>query len=460
MFRRVDHQGCSKPEHPYFWAMDGDTESREAQSGIDAALIETERAGLRLVLTVRSVVVATLMLFIAGTQGLETGWFGALVASAFLITGLIYRALVVRRRDELWMRFAFVALDFAMLAVIAVTVPLSIHGDVPQIFVFRVYGAGVFYFLLATSALSLSPKLVLWTGAMAIGALWSAWGWIVLQMDRVVTWSAISDERTAEKYIEIVLDPDHVALANRVVETLLLAATAIVTAAAVSRARRMLRDQITAERARGRVAEVFGRFVPREVAETLSQSDGALAAESRVATVLFVDIEGFTSFAEQAEPARIVAVLDAFFDAVSETVTRHRGVPISLIGDAALAAFNAPLENSDHAASAVEAAYDLIAKVARTRFEGEQLTIRIGIATGLVAAGTVGGRARRAYTLYGDTVNLAQRLEAMNKDTGTTLLISRDTWDAAGRPGAFTPIDEVEIRGRAASVAVFAAQSA
>lgn len=423
---------------------------------MEAALAASERDGLRVVLLIRNVVVALMMLFIAVTQGLETGWFGVSVLSVFLVAGLIYHALVVRALDRHWMRFAFTALDMGLLALVAVVVPLSIEGDVPQIFVFRVYGAVIFFFLLATSALSLSPRLVLWTGAMAVLALWSAWGWIVWQMDRVVTWSAIANDRTARKYIEIVLDPDHVGLANRATETILLLATAAVTAAAVARARNLIRSQLEAERARSHMTEVFGRFVPAEVTEALTDADGNLPATARTATVMFVDIEGFTPFAERSSPDHIVAVLDAFFETVSDIAGRHRGVCISLIGDAALVAFNAPLANDEHARAALDAVDDLLAEVARRDFAGETLAIRVGLATGPVSAGTVGGRGRRAYTLYGDTVNLAQRLEALNKDLGTTVLIDDATWRNAGLPPSYSPARPTTVKGRETPVEIHA----
>jgi len=426
-----------------------------ATTDIERALAKSERAGLRTALTVRSALVFALILFIAGTQGPLQGWLGVSVFTGFLAIGLVYRWLVIRERDALWMRYAFVALEFGIVAVAAAVAPLSREGEVPQIFVFRVYGIGIFFFLLATSALSLSPRLVLWTGFCAVVALWGAWVAIVLDMERVITWAEIAGQRTAEKYVEIVLDPAHIQLANRFVETLLLAATAAVTAAAVHRARQLLRDQMAAESARSRVAEVFGRYVPPQVAAEISASGGTLRPETRTATVMFVDIEGFTGIAERVAPETLVVILDTFFDTVTDMVQAEQGVVISFIGDAALAAFNAPLANPDHAASACRAARALLDKVDATAFGGQRLAIRIGIATGEVAAATVGGRGRRAYTLYGDTVNLAQRLEVMNKETGTRHLMSGETWEAAGRPDSFQEVGEVQVQGRARPVRVF-----
>ena len=210
------------------------------------------------------------------------------------------------------------------------------------------------------------------------------------------------------------------------------------------------------ERARAEVAEVFGRFVPQEVVETLSNSDGVLPPSEREATVMFVDIEGFTTLSEAMTPHDLVELLDAFFDEVGATAARHRGVCISLIGDAALVAFNAPLENPDHAASGVACARDLLARTQGQTFAGRNLSIRIGLSTGQVAAGTVGGQGRRSFTLYGDTVNQAQRLEQLNKERETRCLMSEDTWAAAGNPSDAFAAGRVTLKGRSGESAIYA----
>lgn len=434
--------------------------SQSADRSIDQALAETERSGLRLVLTIRTGLVFSAIVFILATQGVQRGFMGASMATVFLVVGLAYRAIVIARRDRIWMRYAFIAADVILLGVIVAFLPLAQEGTVPQIFVFRVYGIGIFFFVLATSALSLSPGLVLWSGGMIVMTIWAAWGWIVWQMDRVVTWRDYAADPTADNYVRIVLDPDMIQMANRGTDSIVVIATALVTAAAVQRARTMLRRQIASERERAEVTEVFGRFVPQEVADTLGQSGGALPPAHRMASVMFVDIAGFTTLSEHLQPRQITALLDAFFDTVGEVVTDHRGVCISLIGDAALIAFNAPLDNPDHARSAIDAANALQQKVAEATFDGHTLRIRIGIATGPVAAGTVGGRGRRTYTLYGDTVNLAQRLEVLNKETGTGVLVDQNTWDAAGQPDDLTPTGENTVRGRTATTLLFTLRTA
>lgn len=419
-----------------------------AEGETAAILDRAERAGLRFALAIRSAAVAILAVYSILGQGLPQGLVGAAFLVVFLVPGLWVIWQLQARRDRPWMRYAIFAFDAVGLGIAAVTMPMTTGGEVPQYFVFRVFGIDVFFFVLAMSALSLSPGLVLWVGGLLIATLWAVFGIIRAGMEDPLTWLDLPPSAPPEVFTALLLDPNFAPVGNRIIETVLLLGTALVTAAAVSRARRLLTRQIAAERARSAVSEVFGRFVPREVAQRITDGGGALTPEKREATILFVDIEGFTRFSETVAPDRLVAALDAWFDRLSIVVAEHRGVVVSLIGDAALVAFNAPLDNPSHAGDAIRAGEAILSLAARERFEGQTFRVRVGIATGPVAAGVVGGQGRRVYTLYGDTVNLAQRLEAMNKPQGTRLTVSETTWEAAGRPGSLEPLGAVTVRGR------------
>jgi len=130
---------------------------------------------------------------------------------------------------------------------------------------------------------------------------------------------------------------------------------------------------------------------------------------------------------------------------------------VNHVGDALIAAFNAPLPAQDHAARAVAAARALQTLVSNREFDEHRLHLRIGVATGPVAAGTVGGPTRQTYTVYGDTVNLAQRLERLNKELGTRSLISGATFEGARATCAdAVAVGSVQVRGRDGTVEVFA----
>jgi len=194
---------------------------------------------------------------------------------------------------------------------------------------------------------------------------------------------------------------------------------------------------------------LFGRFVPEEIARTLVADRGTLAPQTRVATVFFSDIAGFSTLAEGMNPEALVQLLNEYFELLGGILGRHHGVVQQFQGDAILATFNMPVPDSEHAANAVRAAVDIQrALEGRTFGDGLALPTRIGINTGKMVGGTVGSESRKSYTVHGDHVNVAARIEQMNKKYGTNLLVAESTMEEAGGVFRFEPIGEVRIRGR------------
>ena len=229
---------------------------------------------------------------------------------------------------------------------------------------------------------------------------------------------------------------------------------AVLIAAVMWRARRTVRRQLELDEERRTLTDVFGRYVPKTIAAALISDRGRLEPVEGTATVLFIDVAGFTKMTEASGPRRVVGVLNAFFDQATETITRYDGVVTQFIGDAIMATFNLPAEDPEHAAKAVCAALDIVDLAANQTFNGERLAIRAGIATGAVIAGSVGGGGRQSYSLYGEPVNLSARLEALNKEHGTQILIDAATVERL--PGV--PVQEigrVAVRGFSEPAAVF-----
>lgn len=205
----------------------------------------------------------------------------------------------------------------------------------------------------------------------------------------------------------------------------------------------------------------LARFVPPEVAAQIKSADRAAMAGQGVtteATVLFLDIEGFTTLAESLPPASVVRTLNELFAAAAEPIEQHHGAINQFLGDALVATFNAPREHPDHAANAVAAARAIVALCAvRTFGDGRRLSVRIGINTGPMVCGLLGTPDRLVYTVIGDEVNLAARLEALNKDYGTRIIVSAHTRDAAGPDRfPFRAIGSVQVRGRSTPTPLYA----
>lgn len=214
-------------------------------------------------------------------------------------------------------------------------------------------------------------------------------------------------------------------------------------------------EMIQGMKERARIRDLFGKYLPEGVAARLLGAEETLAPQASVATILFVDIEKFTDLSETLEPQAIVDVLNEYFSTAVAIIERHRGVVTQFQGDAILAIFNVPLADPDHAQRAVSAAIEMYRAVASRRFAGHAIAFRIGINTGNVVAGNVGASKRLSYTVHGDAVNVAARLEALNKDYGTRILLSDATAGMlSGVP--LRRIAEVTIRGRIGRLAVYA----
>lgn len=427
----------------------------EASAGVGAALSDAERRGFRLAVLGRggALVALAAFYFIAFPWPNNLMMTAVFVAAAAL--GLVALALV-HTRWERAARFGLLATDTAAISVMLAFAPLSSGGDIPQNFIF-LSGRHLYYFvLIAISVLTLSPMLVLWTGACAVLGLSAATSVIIAGMDRVSSFGDLPRGPTRDQFLSIVFDPAFLAIPVRVSDALVIALTTAIAALAVHRARNVVRAHAAAEEKRSRLQRLFGHYVPVQVAEQLAEA-GRLAPEMREATIMFADIEGFTGLAERLPPGRVIALLNEFFGAATEVVDSHGGVVVNHVGDALIAAFNAPLAVDDYASRAIKTSLTLRALISSREFDGHRLRLRIGIATGLVAAGSVGGAGRQTYTVYGDTVNLAQRLERKNKELGLDCLVCGRTFEMSGLSSAEArAVGTIRVRGRAAGVGAFA----
>lgn len=207
---------------------------------------------------------------------------------------------------------------------------------------------------------------------------------------------------------------------------------------------------------RQRLQSAFGTYVdPALAARLLEQGDHVFTGERREVTVMFVDIRDFTPFAEVNTAEETVARLNAVFEIVVPAVVEGGGHVNKFLGDGALAVFGAPNDLAAHADAAVTAAVMIHRRVAE-RFGGA-LRIGIGINTGKVIAGTIGGAGKLEFTLIGDTVNVASRVEQLTKTTGDAILLTDQTVDAlASRPVGLADRGSHSVKGKSAEVQVFA----
>jgi adenylate cyclase len=214
------------------------------------------------------------------------------------------------------------------------------------------------------------------------------------------------------------------------------------------------------------VKKLFSRYVSKDVYEQLvaNPSLAALGGARRHMTVLFSDIRGFTTMSEQGTPEDVVSQLNELFSRMVKVVFDHHGTVDKFVGDMIMALYGAPLDDDDHAEHAVQTALAMITALQQMNREWAaagrpQLDIGIGINTGDMIAGNVGSETIMSYTVIGDAVNLGARLESLNKEYGTRIIISDATRERLKGRYDIHPLGEVIVKGKSRSVAIYEVKS-
>ena len=218
---------------------------------------------------------------------------------------------------------------------------------------------------------------------------------------------------------------------------------------------------------RAKVTSVFGQFLSPAVLQSLRSKGDTLemGGETRELTIFFSDLQGFTSFSEKLSPHDLVVILNEYLGDMTELLAgRFDATVDKYIGDAIMCFWNAPTDQPDHALRAAKAAWacqirlaEVQAKLSKMGLDAgaEGLVMRIGLNTGPAIAGLMGSRHKLNYTVMGDTVNTASRLEGANKPYGTRIMISAATKIAAGPSVLTRPLDYIKVKGKADGTPVF-----
>ena len=303
------------------------------------------------------------------------------------------------------------------------------------------------FIFIALRALRFEPGFVVLSGL--IGSA----GWLVL-----VGYAVMGEAGTSmitRNYVEY-LTSNSVLIGGEVDKIISIMVVTTVLAVAIARARRLLIQSII----ESTTAENLSHFVPEGIADRIAATEGPLInaqTETREATILFSDLVSFTSMSERLSPDQLIATVNEYFTLVSEPIERNNGVIIMFQGDALMASFNLPSIDVEHATSAVAAAVEIGQCLENHRFStGVKLQARIGINTGKVVGGFAGAKERLNYTLYGDQVNIAARLEQLNKQRGTSILVAERTVELSDQKRfRYAPKGSEVLRGRQAAINVF-----
>ena len=367
------------------------------------------------------------------------------VLGAYLLFTLARVVLAHRRELPNWLLYVSVVVD--MLLLLALIWSIHVKYGQPASFYLKVPTVLYVFIFIALRTLRFEVRFVLLAGAVA------AAGWLLMVF--YAARMASDDPMITRDYVEYMTSNSILLGAefDKVISVLIVTG---ILAVAITRARHLLVRSVVESTA----ATELSRFVPSEVAAQVKTSETRVeagAGDVRETTIFFNDLQGFTTLSEGMTPVELISTLNEYFAAVTEPIIRHGGVINQYQGDAILATFNLPKAIDDHAASAVRAAIEIQQILASRTFGADlRLTTRVGINTGVVVGGLVGAQDRLGYTVHGDDVNLAARLEALNKEHGTRIIVSERTRELAGPDHfAFEALGTVTVRGRSKPVTIY-----
>ncbi|HZP37875.1 MAG TPA: adenylate/guanylate cyclase domain-containing protein [Methylomirabilota bacterium] len=393
-----------------------------ARDRLERAFAREERRGLMLASAIRSAAVAIIIAWLAAVNPLR-GWGLAWVlgtAAFFLVTGLAQLALYARRLAPPITPYAFMLVDSLALAAVLLWPNPFAPDPMPPALPLRWASFMYFFLFLMQAAFSFRPRLVLWTGCCGAGA------WSLGFLRIAARPESILDVRGETTSLARYLDPNYVSvlkLENELVAFLLVTAG---LALLVRRSRALVAERLDAERTRGNLA----RYFSPKVVDTLAERDEPLGRVRRQSVgVLFADLVGFTTMAEEMTPEQVLTLLRDFHGRMEEEVFRHGGCLEKFIGDALLATFGVPDPGPRDASDTLACARSMRRALEawnQERIEAGLPALRMGIGIhhGPVVAGDIRSRRSMAFATVGDTTNVTSRLQALTRDLDTGLVAS------------------------------------
>ena len=343
-----------------------------------------------------------------------------------------------------WLLYGSIVMDMGLLMFLIWS--FHIQYEQPASFYLKAPTVMYVFIFIALRALRFEPRYILLTGLAAI------MGWVGMVL--YVVLSDSSNPMITRNYVDY-LTSNAVLIGAEVDKIISMAVVTIVLTIAALRAQRNLNMAVLDHMA----TKDLSRFVSREVADRITLADQTIEpgdGEARFGSIIFADIEGFSSVSEKLTPKELAKLLNEYFEAMSEVIDRYGGVITQFQGDMMLITFNAVAPDADHAKNAVLTAQG-IHKVALTKTyqNGSKLPTRCGVNTGEISVGAIGSKDRLSFTVHGDQVNVAARLEPLNKEYGTYILIGENTVNECSGSFEFHQVGEVTVRGREAPTKIF-----
>jgi len=370
-------------------------------------------------------------------------------ALAFYISFTIIRLIVSHKKSlPRWFLTVSVIVDIGLL--MSLIWSFHIQYMQPPSFYLKAPTMIYVFIFISLRALRFQPGYIVLAGTAA------AIGWLLMVLYVIV--SVPGDPMITRNYVQY-LTSNAILIGAEVDKIIAILLVTAVLAIAVLRAERVFQKAVLESIA----AADLSRFVSPEVADRIVSADRAIEpgdGEAKTASIIFTDIEGFSTFSEKLTPAELGKLMNEYFEAMSEAINKYGGVITQYQGDAMLITFNAVTDDPEHAEHAVETALDIQKICQRNVYcHGEILKTRVGINTGEVIVGAVGAKDRLQFTVHGDDVNIAARLEQLNKDYGTYILATEQTAKACKGSHPWRQMGEVTVRGRAQPTTVYSLET-
>jgi len=405
--------------------------SPEFQHALALEVLKTER--LRIIALI---VVATALVVGLGAVDLlvpavlDRNWYrhlagyGAVVLYGASVLVLIARQ-IKRGGDVPQLRRYVGALFETSLPSVVIATHMSNMGAAQAL---AFVGPLLYFIFIILSTLRLDFWLSAFTGFVAGAEL------LGLAFLHPTTQTATSDPTLAARFV--------------ILRSAVIVACGVIAGAVGTRLRRQFEASIAAAVARDHVTNLFGQHVSPQVVERLLAAGSTAATDTRRVAVMFVDIRDFTAAASKRTPQQVVDRLDTAFAVLVDIVDRNGGIVNKFLGDGFLALFGAPFDDPNAAARAVTAAREMLAAIEQHNVGSDwPLRIGIGLHLGNVVAGSVGSPRRKEYTVIGETVNLASRIEGLNREFGSQLLISNVVHQEIGNVEGAVSLGDVPVQG-------------
>jgi adenylate cyclase len=406
---------------------DEDSSDLGARARLEAAFAREERRGLMQAAAARSAATAVIIGWLAVAnpeRGPAFAWVLA-TASFFLVTGLVQFGLYWRQLAPPLASYAFILVDsLALAAVLLVPNPFATTSlPLPLPLPLRYASFMYFFVFLMQAAFSFRPRLLLWTGLSGAAAWTLGFLWIASRPDTIVD---PPGGLSRADMLAVYLDQNYVSVLKYQNEIIVFLLVSAGLALLVRRSRSLVAERAAAERARGNLA----RYFSPKVVDTLAERDEPLGRVRRQAVgVLFADLVGFTTMAEDMTPEEVMALLRDFHGRMEDVVFRHSGCLEKFIGDALLATFGVPETGLRDATDTLACARAMLAALHAWNHERSAaglspLRMGLGLHYGQVVAGDIGSRRSMAFATVGDTTNVTSRLQALTRELHTSIVAS------------------------------------